>query len=492
MSGFWGNLWQVIRDCNLLNLVGGFAILLIGWLIALWAGRRVSGIVRRFSAKHAAGKMEAGPQEEGIAQAKTVAGTITFYTIMVFAVLGCFSVLHLEEAAVPLAEFMTSLVNYIPNILGALLLVIAARLTAGIVRCTVRSTMLKNALHERLAGQLHAGSPEQVADYTARTLYYTVYLFFLPAILNVLRIYGITEPLQAMFDKILVFIPHLVVAAVILLIGLWAARVLRRAVTGLVIITRLEALGEKAGVARIFGNGGLAAMCGVTVYALIAIPVVISALTALQIEPLSQSIAGFLDKILNASGDILGAGVILFAAVLLGGFVSSLTAQLAANFGVNKLAEEMGLKVRGGAENLPSALLGKLAFAVIIVLALLAACDTLQFSSLGKIIRDFTAFGGNVLLSIAVLLIGIWFANFAASLVKGKSSDLLTGAVRLAVLIFTAAVAVGNMDIGGTIVEIAFALILGAVCVAAAIAFGIGGREAAALLLRDWSDKLRK
>ena len=29
MRGFWGNLWQVILDCNLLNLVGGFAILLI-------------------------------------------------------------------------------------------------------------------------------------------------------------------------------------------------------------------------------------------------------------------------------------------------------------------------------------------------------------------------------------------------------------------------------------------------------------------------------
>ena len=69
---------------------------------------------------------------------------------------------------------------------------------------------------------------------------------------------------------------------------------------------------------------------------------------------------------------------------------------------------------------------------------------------------------------------------------------MLISAVRAGVIIFTAAIAIGNLNIGDSIVQIAFTLILGAVCVAAAIAFGVGGREAAAKLLNSWSEKLRK
>ena len=491
MKEFFQKLWQMILDSHLLSLVGAIGILLIGWLFALWASRRVSNLVHGLSSKRAVtaeGKVV--PPE--VDHADTVAGKVVYYVIMIFAVLGCFSVLNLDAAAAPLKDFISSVAVYLPNVVGALLLIVVARIVAGVVRAAVRAALLRSKLHERLSSQLGVKEPTAMAEYTASTLYYTVFLFFLPAILNVLKIYGITEPLQKMFERILVFLPHMVVAAAILLIGLWAANLIRRAVSGLVVISRLNALGERFGVSKIFGNDGLAAMAGVVAYALVAIPVIISALTALQIDSLTRSVSGFFDKLLNATGDMIGAGMILFVAVLLGGFVSSLVAQLMASFGLDKLVEDLGFKREGEKAVQPSALVGKLAFVVIIVLALLAACDTLGFTFMGDLIRSFAAFGGNVLLSIVVMLIGIWLANFAASAVKGRCSELLTIAVRVAVIIFTAALAVGNMDIGGAIVEIAFSLILGAVCVAAAIAFGIGGREAAAKLLKNWTDKLDK
>lgn len=491
MKEFLQKLWQMILDSHLLSLIGAIGILLIGWLFALWASRRVSSLVHGLSAKRAVtadGKVV--PPE--VDHADTVAGKVVYYVIMIFAVLGCFSVLNLDAAAQPLQDFISSVAVYLPNVVGALLLIVVARIVAGVVRGSVRAALLRSKLHERLAVQLGVKEPTAMAEYTAATLYYTVFLFFLPAILKVLKIYGITEPLQKMFERILVFLPHLVVAAAILAIGLWAANLIRRAVSGLVVISRLNALGEKVGVSAMFGNGGLASMAGIVAYTLVAIPVVISALTALQIEALTRSVAGFFDKLLDATGDMIGAGMILFVAVLLGGFVSSLVAQLAANFGLDKFFEDLGFKREGEKAVLPSALVGKLAFAAIIVLALLGACDTLEFTFLGNLIREFAAFGGNVLLSVAVMLIGIWLSNFAAAAVKGRCSDLLTAAVRIAVIVFTAAVAVGNMNIGGAIIEIAFSLILGAVCVASAIAFGVGGREAAAKLLKNWTDKLEK
>ena len=125
-------------------------------------------------------------------------------------------------------------------------------------------------------------------------------------------------------------------------------------------------------------------------------------------------------------------------------------------------------------------------------MAVLASCEILGFDQLAALIRTFAAFGGNVLLSIVVLLIGIWLANFVADAIKGKCNEVVVGGVRVGVIIFTIALAVGNLNIGDSIVYIAFSLILGAVCVAAAVAFGVGGRNAAAKLLESWLEKLNK
>ena len=62
----------------------------------------------------------------------------------------------------------------------------------------------------------------------------------------------------------------------------------------------------------------------------------------------------------------------------------------------------------------------------------------------------------------------------------------------MAVLIFTGAIALSTLNLNGRIVEIAFALLLGAICVAAALAFGLGGREFAAKKLEEWDKKRTK
>ncbi len=490
MQDFFTQVWQMIVESKLLNILGAIAILLIGWLLALLASSRTSAAVQRLTARKST--LPDGSEVPQVSHADTLAGKVVFYLIMIFALLGCFSVLNLNAAAAPLQDFVSEVAKYAPNAAGALLLAVAAWIVAGIVRSVVRATLLRSKLNERLAAQLKAEKPEAVAEYAARTAYYTVFLFFLPAILNALKIYGITEPLQSMFEKVLGYLPNLVAALAVLVIGLVVAGIIRRAVSGLVVISRLEAFGEKAGVSKIFGNGGLAAMAGLVAYVLVAIPVVISALTALKIEALSNSVAGFFDKLLNATGDLIGAARTIFAAILAGGFVSSLVTQLVANFGLDRFLAGMGFRTGEPESTAPSVIVGKLTFLSIVVLALLAACEILGFEQLANLIRDFAAFGGNVLLGIVILLVGIWLANFAADTIRGKCHELVVTGVRVGVIALTIALAVGNMHLGDSIVQIAFALILGAVCVTAALAFGLGGREAAAKLLNAWVEKLRK
>ena len=488
MNEFLKQIWQMIVDSRVLAVVGAVILLLAGWLIASILSRKTSYLVRTLSPRT---PMLPDGTPTPMEQADSIAGKVIYVIIMIFTVLGCFSILKLEAAATPLQEFISAIARYVPNIAGALLLGIIAWIVAGIVRVLTKAAMLKSNLHERLAAQSGSKDPGAVAEYTAKTMYYTVFLFFLPAILNTLKIYGITAPLQSMFEKVITYIPNAVAAGAILLLGLWVAGIIRRAVAGLVVISRIDAFGEKIGVSKLFGNGGIAAMAGVVSYVLVAIPVVISSLTALKIDALSNSVTGFFDKLLNAAGDIIGAALLIFAAVLAGGFVSALVAQLVAALGFDRL---IGSILRKENENsmAPSAVVGKLTFIAIVILAVLSACEILGFNQLAQLIRTFAAFGGNILLSVAVLLIGIWLANVAADALEGKCEKMFISAVRVGVIIFTAAIAIGNLNIGDSIVQIAFTLILGAVCVAAAVAFGIGGREAAAKLLNSWSEKLRK
>ena len=488
MNDIFKQVWQIIVESRILSVVGAVLILLLGWLLASILAKKTSYFVRTISPNTP--KLPDGSPAP-MSQADSLAGKVIYVIIMLFTIWGCFSVLRLDAAATPLQEFISSIARYVPNIAGALLLGVIAWIVAGIVRIVTKTAMLKSKLHELLAAQNCKKDPEEVAEYTAKTMYYTVFLFFLPAILNTLKIYGITAPLQSMFEKVMTYIPNVVAAGAILLVGLWVAGIIRRAVAGLVVVSRLDAFGEKIGVSKLFGNGGIAAMAGVVSYVLVAIPVLISSLSALKIDALTTSVTGFFDKLLNATGDIIGAALLIFAAILAGGFVAALVTQLAAALGFDRL---MGTILRKNDENTiaPSAIVGKITFISIIILAVLSACEILGFTQLAQLIRTFAAFGGNILLSIAVLLIGVWLANVAADALEGKCDRMLVSVVRISVIIFTAAIAIGNLNIGDSIVQIAFTLVLGAVCVAAAIAFGVGGKEAAAKLLNNWADKLRK
>jgi len=66
------------------------------------------------------------------------------------------------------------------------------------------------------------------------------------------------------------------------------------------------------------------------------------------------------------------------------------------------------------------------------------------------------------------------------------SSGVLAQAARVAILVFVGAMALQQMGVATDIVVLAFGLVLGAIAVAVALAFGLGGRDVAAEQIRQW------
>ena len=502
VADFWQEIWQIVVDMNILSLVWALLILIVGVLLAWFFAGLAGKAVRSFGLDEKLDKsFPGGKRSVSGSKIEKVVSRIVFYMILLLTILACLTALNLSEAAGPIREFVNTVVGYGANIIAAGLLVFVAWVAASVLEYFSVSVMTVLKLDEKFSPRTDVDGSDDAgkiarpfSQVAGSVIYWIVFLFFVPAVLRALNINGITAPLENMLEKLLGFIPNLIAAAAILVVGLFVARIVRRAVAGLLFLSRLDEFGKKSGGGNVFGERGVSYLAGLVAYVLVAIPVVISALNALRIEALTNSVSKFFDMILNATGSVIGAGVLIFAAFIVGGVVAGIVAQLFEGFGFDRLVASLGFAPKSGNAVKPSTVVGKLAFIAIMLFAAVSACELLGFMELAALIRIFIVFGGNIIVGVVVMMVGIFLANLAANALRGKgeSSEFLATAVRVAVLIFTGAVALSTLNLNGRIVEIAFALLLGAICVAAAIAFGIGGREFAAKKLEEWDRKLTK
>jgi hypothetical protein len=127
--------------------------------------------------------------------------------------------------------------------------------------------------------------------------------------------------------------------------------------------------------------------------------------------------------------------------------------------------------------------------------ATIEAAHRLDFTQVRDLVSVFIKFGGEVLLGGSILVIGFWLANLAFDALSRASGDKrpwLARIARVAILGLVIAMGLRAMGIADDIVNLAFGLTLGSVAVAFALAFGLGGREAAGRQMEHWLSQLRK
>jgi hypothetical protein len=113
---------------------------------------------------------------------------------------------------------------------------------------------------------------------------------------------------------------------------------------------------------------------------------------------------------------------------------------------------------------------------------------------LSDLIYEFTIFAGHVLMGLIILAIGIYLANLAFNVVMSSGmsqAKVLAEAARIVILVFAGAMALRQMGLANDIINLAFGLLLGAIAVALALAFGLGGREIAAREIEKWLKSMK-
>jgi hypothetical protein len=211
------------------------------------------------------------------------------------------------------------------------------------------------------------------------------------------------------------------------------------------------------------------------------------------------ALTGALNDVLRFVPRLLGALVILFVGWLVAKAVEAVVAKGLRAVRFNQVADRAEIDQfleRAGVRLDPASVVGKLAYWFLLLIFVGAAFNTFGLTQVNTVINQIIAYLPNVVVALVVLLVGALLAQFAANLVRGASGSarvgdpgLLATVARAGVLGFAVLIALNQLQIGAAIVNTLFMALVGMLALAAALAFGLGGREVAGRLVEEWYAK---
>jgi len=213
----------------------------------------------------------------------------------------------------------------------------------------------------------------------------------------------IADPIRQMLTRILAYLPILLGALIILIVGWIVAKAIRRAVDWLLKVVRFDAMADKTGISEVLRKGDLKTTA-------------------------SQVVSG-------------------------------------------------------------------LVYWLIIIMVLVMTVDALGLPKSSDVLASLFAYIPKVIAALLVLVVAMFLASFVSGIVRAACGnanlpkpELIAGISRWAIIIFAATIAMEELGIAPLLVGTAFNIILGGVVLALALAFGLGGKDAAARYL----DELKK
>src|SRR5690554_2094926 len=152
---------------------------------------------------------------------------------------------------------------------------------------------------------------------------------------------------------------------------------------------------------------------------------------------------------------------------------------------------------RAGTTLDPSTVLAKLVFWTVMLLVILLSANALGLMVVSSLFSELLAYIPSVITAVIILILGIVLGEFVKDLVLASAGAVpggptLARAAKAAVIVLTVFMALEQLGIAQDIVLVAFIAVVGAASLATGIAFGLGGRDVAAAITREWYERTRQ
>jgi hypothetical protein len=205
-----------------------------------------------------------------------------------------------------------------------------------------------------------------------------------------------------------------------------------------------------------------------------------------------------LTKILAYLPVLLGALVILIVGWIVAKAIKRLIEVVLKTVRFDALADKAGITgilKKGDLKTTASQVVSGLVYWLVIIMVLVMVVNALGLPKASDVLASLFAYVPNVIAALFVLVVAMFLANFVSGIVHTAAGnanlprpEMFAGVSRWAIIIFAATIALGELGIAPLLVTATFNIILGGICLALALAFGLGGKDAAAKYL----DELRQ
>ena len=331
--------------------------------------------------------------------------------------------------------------------------------------------------------QRDTSSGESVGMALGRIVSLLVWLFGLLAVLQQLGFDSVITPVQSLLGNFIGYVDNIVFAGAIFFIGSMIARIVRDLVETALSTVNFDKWANHGGVEAMTGNSAISKTIGTIVYVLVIIPVAIAALQMLEISAITEPAMNLLNMVFKAIPLIIGSCLLLGLGFVISRWVAGLIRDILPSLGADRAINELGILPAGRDA---SGVIAAIVTIAIMVFFAIAATNMLGFPQLTNILETVLAQAGNVVFGAVLIALGVLIANILRNLIADATGPGIasneTYWITVGLFVF---IGLKQMAIGGLIVDYAFgALAIGA-AVAFALAFGLGGRDAAAQALKD-------
>lgn len=382
------------------------------------------------------------------------------------------------------------MLNRVPDVIFAILLLIVAFIVAKIAQKLVTKLLglIKGEKITEKTG-MNQESLDSAKAFIAKLVYFVVFLLFLPGVLDKLGMNSVSAPIENLANTFLNFVPKLVAAGIIIVVGFFIAKILKDLLLPLVKATKVDKLQEKTGVQATEKTTFSNIIVNV-IYGLVILFVVTAALEQLGIAAISNPASQIVSAIFAIIPNILGAIVIIAVGIFIAGLVAGLLENLLAGVGADTLVE----KVTGTPSKklVLSKVIAQAVKYILVVIFLVQGVNVLELPVLTEIGAIVLGYVPAAVSAILIIAIGIFAGNTAESAISKKFPEAKGGALiaKIAIYVVTGFLCLSQLGVATVIVESTFIFIIAAVCIAFAIAFGIGGRTFAANTLEKVEKKI--
>ncbi len=385
-----------------------------------------------------------------------------------------------------LTNLLNSILGGIGSIVAAALILVVAFVVAAIVKSLVLKLIDKTKLKDILTKADTEGKPGSAKEFIGKLVYLLVFLLFVPGIFSALGLGSVMSPISNILNTIWGYVPNIVAAAIVLVVGNLIAKLVRQLLVPVFDKLNINKLQEKAGI-EVKGADKLSNTLAYIVYVLILIPTVIMALTVLNITVISTPAVSMLNTVIGFIPNIVIGLVIIVIGCMIGKLAGQIVTKLIASAGLD--ARLQGLLDDKNQKFVLSKVTGGVVYAVVVIFFVVEGLNVLKLDVLTQIGAVIIAYMPTVLAAVLILAATVIVSSMVEKALRKNGLNTYAAVAKVAIIVVGVFMILSQLGIAAEIVNSAFVLIVAALAVAFAIAFGVGGKEFAAKALKKLEEK---